>query len=305
MLKAGKNIKLRANSIDAMHTIQVAPQIDIHGLILRADKAISKEVIQFLKSKGCNVQQITEDGDKLVRLSGCFSLTEDEVRPFLRKEGEEEKAQDNSNAAVNFQRQLSTQIKNSTRFTLAQLGIKETFTQTVRLYNDDEGQPQGNLNIKSEKKDLVTIETSGISAGLSAYMTSKEGSVTQLDVTHNAGITISIKAGKKHKLTASNFQIHNSEFSFGLLSQINANKDINIQSMEENIIDNSVLFAGDEISISSKNNRILIGCNPNVLWKNAPNKDSLSIDFRFMNKSVEELDSVASSSSSSSSLSHS
>lgn len=74
MFKAGGKIALKGKSIRNVKGILVAPSIEINGLVISADKSIPKEISNFFAKHKMEVQQIVEDGDKLVRLTGEFTL---------------------------------------------------------------------------------------------------------------------------------------------------------------------------------------------------------------------------------------
>jgi len=81
-MKSGARIDIEGRSFENVQGIFVAPFIDIFGLTLAADKPIPDEVRSFLAKKGIEVQQIVEDGDQLVRLSGTFKVSREELAKF-------------------------------------------------------------------------------------------------------------------------------------------------------------------------------------------------------------------------------
>src|SRR5579862_8378879 len=85
MFKSGRSIHIAAPILENVNAIQVAPLFNLHGLILKADQAIQPEIMYFLALKGLIIQQIEEDGDKLIRISGRYRLDKNDVQEFIRK----------------------------------------------------------------------------------------------------------------------------------------------------------------------------------------------------------------------------
>lgn len=85
MFKAGKSVSINGKTVKNEGGVLVAPKINFQGIVLRASTEIPKEVIDFFVSKGAKIEQISEDGDKLVRLTGNFNITKKEVLIFLDK----------------------------------------------------------------------------------------------------------------------------------------------------------------------------------------------------------------------------
>lgn len=85
MFKSGKSLSVNAKTVRSNGSVLVAPKINVNSIVLTASTTIPKEVIEFFTAKGAKIEQIIEDGDKLVRLSGKFEISKAEIDAFLAK----------------------------------------------------------------------------------------------------------------------------------------------------------------------------------------------------------------------------
>ena len=176
MLKSGRSIHIAAPILENVNAIQVAPLFNLHGLILKADQAIQPEIMYFLALKGLIIQQIEEDGDKLIRISGRYRLDKNDVQEFIRKNpqfsSQVESKEEQESDAVNFQAQLKQMIANQRSFANQGLTNEILFLKQLSLKNNDEGQPEGNVNIQSENMKLISLKRPGYFAGTDNYLKS-------------------------------------------------------------------------------------------------------------------------------------
>lgn len=86
MFKSGKSIRIDGKSLKNKEGVLVAPRITVHGVVLSANSEIPKEVLEFFTSKGAKVDKFTEDGDKLVRLTGTFTILKADIQQLLAKD---------------------------------------------------------------------------------------------------------------------------------------------------------------------------------------------------------------------------
>lgn len=289
MLKAGKAIKIDGKSFSNVNAIQVAPMISIHGLRIKAGIPIPEIVQKFLSEKRIVVQQIEEDGDNLIRISGHYSITAEEIKLFL-EEHPEIQSEDSDNeqklaVAKNFQRQLKSKFDNLSLAATQQMSTSCSFWQTRTVLINGEEQQQGNvrasaagdIHVTSRPVELATIKPSHIFAGLSNDIRTDNGAVSLRGAHVTSGVDTEIAAGAQFLISGASVEDPNA--NFGLLGEMLANKNINISSGGDSLIQDSVVRAGDKITIQSTAGTVEFSLNPHTFWENAPETPSLSNRF--------------------------
>jgi len=283
MFKSGRSIHIAAPILANMNAIQVAPLINLHGLILKADQAIHPEIMSFLTSKGLIIQQIEEDGDKLIRISGTYRLDKNDVQEFLRKNpqfsSQVESKEEQESDAVNFQAQLKQMITNKRSFSNQSITNEILFLKQLSLRNNDEGQPEGNINLQSEDMKLLSLKTQGYFAGTDNNIKSG-GNFKSKTTTYVSGNNTIIEAATNASISGSVYSSINLGISFGVLSEFMAGEDTTISAGKEISIIDTYIFTGKLIRITSLNNNVILGLSSGVAWHNAPSIPSLFSHFQ-------------------------
>ncbi len=313
MLKAGKSIKIKSQIYSSDNGILVSPSISIHELQLRADAPIPKIILGFLEAKGAIVQQIEEDGDKLIRISGNFRITAKEVtlffqsHPALKASNTSVEAQE-STSAINFQRQVINKRQNILQLNKTSISIGYDFYSCGPTQASEEGQSAGSMQLNNTRKLLASLNPASISAGTQIVLDC--GGVTKLGAgtTSCSGEDTIITAGKqfiaggKPLINTQDVDVTENT-SVGMLTQMLSTSNINIQAHESNSLINCLIRAKENILLNSnpENGVITTSLTLNTAWTNAPETPSLTLGYIAQRNVAPETSSSSSSSSSCSS----
>jgi len=277
MLKAGKTIKIDSKVLKHNNSIEIAKSFNIHGLIIQADKPIEPDTLRYLKECGVSIDKILEEGETFLRMSGKFKISKSQVKEFLDKISCDNTIKPNScdGAGSNLEPFSVQSIPIETNFQkyvnakLKLLNKKYKNMVVVPSFYLNEGtqsiNENGNLTQRSILSFISTIKTSSI--------------ISQAGITLTSGGAITSSgsecAAKKNIIYHANTMASIAGVTpvegapVGILAEFTAGKDLKITGEERLSIKDSVLFAYDDIELSS-DDEVYLGLNPEMEWHNTP-----------------------------------
>lgn len=245
MFKSGKSINITSKAIRNNGGILVAPQINVHGLSLTARAPISKEVFEFFTSKGAVIEQLEEDGDKLVRITGGFTITKKEMEELVssNKDLKESKELKEMGEAVNFQKQIAAKLSLINK-------KKEAVSIEYNIHNSMGGQTILPSRVKFLSQGLIDGGTGSI--------TVVGSSISGVQNFRAAGPLI-IKSSP----------IEPSDLSTGILAEVIAKDETFFESRNKIEVTNAVVLSGKDINLTSTE-EVIFKQEQEIDWINAP-----------------------------------
>lgn len=316
MFKAGKKIQFKGNIVRSNLGIYVAPAIDFLGLTLNATTPILKSTEKFFQDHGAIVQIIQEDGDHLIRMSGQFDISKQNIMAFLaiqsleqsklqsanqnieikdKKESEETKEEKEISEAINFQRQLRVSfnrkilLNKPVSIAYSFFDTNKTTLTTPAGSSFTTQESEGETKISSEGSLTFHGNDSPYAMLKVPSLVATKGSI-KLVVEEQANLTGDTLSYNNTIITGQSFFMKGSVVSpeIGLLGEMISLKDINIQCKDNCQIENSILRAKQSIIFDSKQGDIQISLDPKIDWINSPDSPSLTFAYDKMMKSEKQ-----------------
>lgn len=272
MFKSGKLIRVASRLFKSIAGVMVAPKLNLQGMVLSSTTPIPKEVTDFFSSKGAKIELLEEDGDRLLRLTGSFEISAEEVQKFLSdypslnlrasSAAEELKETKEVADAVNFQRQVAARFKALRASMPPNMQIKYTFCALSQSLIET---PSGNVETVAERTPLYSSIPVSLSAGNNMNL--------KTTLALNCGAGASILSGDATNIQAgTDISIGGppeAETRTGFLAEMTSRGPITMESRASSRILNAVFQAGGAIEMVAAHT-VEIAYEHDAYWANPP-----------------------------------
>lgn len=273
MLKSAKLIRVSSRLFKSIAGVMVTPKLNLQGMVLSSATPIPKEVTDFFSSKGAKIEFLEEDGDRLLRLTGSFEISAEEVQKFLSKypslnlrgssAADELKETKEVADAVNFQRQVAARFKAVRASMTPDIQIQYTFCALSQSLIET---PSGNVETASERTPLY-------STILPHFCVEKIMDFKSTKGTLQCGAGASIISGEATNMQAgTDISIGGPpepETRTGFLAEMTSRGPITMESKANSRILNAVFQAGGAIEMLA-GDTVEIAYEHDAYWANPP-----------------------------------
>lgn len=256
--------------------VLTSPIIRICGLELNVNN-LSKEVAEFFTSKGAKIETVQVEGSKCLKLSGNFTILQQDAKVFLEKQNKVKQSLDNKDGkdvaeATNFQKQVQARLRAIERSSVQGLGVQYTYFAKQQAIQEDEA---GNKRVVETQEHLYSKIPSGFrSAGATVSIKAGQGITIKDTFGSSAPKDILMNCGGNINLTNQPEEITQT----GILSEIISGEDTIFESQTGTVIQNAIVLARGNIDLSSQG-EIALGYEHNAAWMNATSIPSLAFAY--------------------------
>ncbi len=253
MLQSAKRINISSKTFQNYNGYMLAPVIDLNGLILSAEQPIAPAIKAFIESKGGKINRVKINGELLVRLTGEFNITRQEVADLIIE---------------------LTTTGNVLPTTAENQPILPQFAAMIDREMQAEkakGSPlifsNGNYEVRLQRSINETRGNTTISAGATIKNEIHAG-FSGKD-THYTATSISMRGGK--------FDGHFNNACVGYMGVLYARQNISLSSAHSTDIENQLVSSMELLSLQGgENGNLKLTMDRSVEWLNNPYPEQFS-----------------------------
>lgn len=246
MLRAAHQLIIETKAFYNNKDIILSPIINLNGLILRSDNPIPETIKSFLNSKDIIVNRISIDGEYFVKLQGDFHITKFEIEQFIQQNKE----------------LVDSQLQDLDKVPIAKK-LQESLANT---YTEIKNKPD-NTDTYFNGQQIFSIAFSKIIAG-------KGLTVKSAKFRRTLGVSISGENSTfdvaKLKITGEKLPFEDPASKAGILDASLSLKNTTILFSKKALIKNSLVDAGETLTISSTEGLLELKLQKSIDWKNNP-----------------------------------
>ena len=256
MLRAAKRINIQVKTFQNYDGFLLAPVIDINGLILSAEQTVDPRIKTFIESKGGKMNRVRINGELLVRLTGEFNITRQEVSDFIRESAATGAALPGIVENPPLLPQFAAMIDRDMQAEKAQ--------GSVLLFSDSSYQIRIDRPTTESGDDTMLSAARGIKSGVFGGFSGKS--------THYTAVSISMGA---------NQLIGFSDTCVGYMGVLYAKKYISLTSIVNTSIENHIVSSMETLSLQGgEDGNLELKMNRSVEWLNNPYPEQFNGDLK-------------------------
>lgn len=264
MLRAAHKLIIETKAFYNNNDLMLSPIINLNGLILRSDNPIPEIITSFLNSKDIIVNRISIDDEYFVKLQGNFHITKFEIEQFIQQNKE----------------LVDSQLKDLDKVPVAKK-LQESLANKYTEINNE-----SNTSLYCNEKQVLSISSPTMVIG-------EELLVKSSKFRSRLGVAVSGQNStfdvNKLKVTGEKLPFEDSNSKAGVLDTCLSLKNTTILFSKKALLKNSLMDAGETLTISSPEGLLELKLQKSIDWKNNPYASSNDESFKQPRSNVVKL----------------